>query len=491
MTAPLSLVLVTVDCLRADHVGFLGYRRPTTPFLDSLSSESFVVPNAIVGGVPTYYSFPALLASRHPLQNGRDLIGLAPEEVSLPSHLKKCGFATAAFVAANPYLSARFGYDQGFDIFRDFLGQGVTLAFDGALSRSGRTQLNQFIAKLCHELGPLGRVYDDLYFDYCQRATPAVSSLDSLRPYPAADIIVGHAEEWLESVASGPFFLWLHLMDPHAPYYPNEEAQRSLGMEPMSPRRARYLNCYWNRSDLDPRRLRRQRDAISELYDAGIRWVDSQMERLVERLKSLQLWERSALVLTADHGEEFLEHGARFHASGPMKEELIRVPLILRIPGVSGREVCKNPFSHVDLGPTLLDAMNLRVPADFQGCSRWGAWQRREEWDGPVIVDSTECANPNRPELRPASRVLCVRDARYKLIIRFGPGEEHLFDLDADPSEMKPLPADAQKPVRARLMALASEHIRRARDGQSPEHQLHVLLRDLRAEFSGSMPSIR
>ena len=103
---------MTVDCLRADHVGFLGYQRPTTPFLDSLAKQSFVVPNAIVGGVPTYYSFPAMLASRSPLALGRDLIGLAPREASLPGELKKAGYETAAFVAANPYISSQFGYNQ-------------------------------------------------------------------------------------------------------------------------------------------------------------------------------------------------------------------------------------------------------------------------------------------------------------------------------------------------------------------------------------------
>src|SRR5581483_10539370 len=118
---PNSLVLITVDCLRADHVGFLGYQRPTTPFLDTLSSESFAFSNAIVGGAPTYYSFPAILASRSPLAFGRDLIGLAPGELNLASVLRQNGYATAAFLAANPYLSSRFGYDQGFSRFEDFL----------------------------------------------------------------------------------------------------------------------------------------------------------------------------------------------------------------------------------------------------------------------------------------------------------------------------------------------------------------------------------
>src|SRR5580700_1921838 len=113
-----SIVLVTVDCLRADHVGFMGYARPATPFLDSLARESFVFPAAIVAGAPTYYSFPAILASRYPLALGRDLLGLAPNEPTLASVLHKTGYATAAFVAGNPYLGRRFGYDQGFDAFQ-------------------------------------------------------------------------------------------------------------------------------------------------------------------------------------------------------------------------------------------------------------------------------------------------------------------------------------------------------------------------------------
>src|SRR5713101_3491778 len=100
MGTPKSIVLVTVDCLRADHVGFMGYDRPTTPFLDSLASESFIVPAAIVAGAPTYYSFPAILASRYPLALGRDVVGLAPGESTLASVLRESGYATGAFSAA-------------------------------------------------------------------------------------------------------------------------------------------------------------------------------------------------------------------------------------------------------------------------------------------------------------------------------------------------------------------------------------------------------
>src|SRR5438445_987528 len=121
MGTPRSLVLITVDCLRADHVGFLGYNRPTTPFLDALATESLVFSNAIVAGAPTYYSFPAIMASRYPLALGRDVVSMAPDEPTLASVLNQAGYATGAFLAGNPYLSHRLGYDSGFDTFCDFL----------------------------------------------------------------------------------------------------------------------------------------------------------------------------------------------------------------------------------------------------------------------------------------------------------------------------------------------------------------------------------
>src|ERR1700727_522507 len=223
-----SIVLVTVDCLRADHVGFMGYDRLTTPFLDALAGESFVFPAAIVAGAPTYYSFPAVFASRYPLALGRDVLGLAPDEPSLTSVLKSAGYATASFGAANPYISSRFGYQQGFDTFRDFLEEHSSPLSDDKTSAAPNggivSRLNRRLQAARSAMGPLRSVYDEIYFRYCQRVTPVEPTLDALRRFPAADVIVDHALSWLTSVGNKPFFLWLHLMDPHAPYYPKEDA---------------------------------------------------------------------------------------------------------------------------------------------------------------------------------------------------------------------------------------------------------------------------
>jgi len=203
-----SLILVTVDCLRADHVGFMGYPRPTTPFLNSLAAESFVFPAAIVAGAPTYYSFPAMFASRYPLALGRDVIGLAPHEPTLTTELKEAGYATAAFVAANPYISPRFGYQKGFDIFRDFWEHELDPEVDAppqnpraAAVAGWASWLNRTLYGLRPKMGPLAPVYDELYFQYCQRwAAPNAGSLDALRRFPAADVIVDQAIAWLHSV---------------------------------------------------------------------------------------------------------------------------------------------------------------------------------------------------------------------------------------------------------------------------------------------------
>ena len=314
-----SVILVTVDCLRADHCSFMGYAQPTTPFLKGLAKESFVFPNAVVAGVPTYYSFPAILASRSPLAIGREVLGLASGETNLASTLKDTGYRTAFFGAANPYLSAQFGYDFGFETFSNSPQSNPNLPDSRtARERDNRWSgiVNQALAKISHGVPGLANIYDELYFQYCQRRSFTKSeSLDQLRRFPAADVIVRDAEAWPEfrggkSILSVAAFF----MDPHAPYYPTEEALNRMGQTALTAARAKYLNAYWNRSDLATQRLRRHRNEIIDMYDAGIRWVDEQISRLVTFLQTSKVWDNCVFALTSDHGEQFLDHDARFHS---------------------------------------------------------------------------------------------------------------------------------------------------------------------------------
>jgi arylsulfatase A-like enzyme len=490
--APQSVVLITVDCLRADHVGFLGYGRPTTPFLDSLAAESMVVPNAIVVGAPTYYSFPALMASRYPLALGRDVVGLAPGEPTLASVLNESGYATAAFLAGNPYLSGRFGYDTGFEVFRDFLDTGSDSGLGNPQPSNPLGRLNRALAAASHKLGPLGSLYDDIYFQYCQRlANPPAESFEALRSFPSADVLVKEAGAWIAQNSGRPFFLWLHFMDPHSPYYPKPEAVDWMGDADLTPSRARYLNSYWNRSDVGTSRLKRHREKIIALYDAGIRWVDTQIATLVETLRKSGSWGNTALVVTADHGEEFLDRGGRYHPPSKLYEELIRVPLLLRVPGVGKTVQSQDPFSLVHLAPTLLDAVNISAPGSFRGRSHWKKLQNGENRDDPAIVECVhDCTNPFRTENRLGARVLAIREARYKLMMDFQSSTESLFDLESDPAELHPLAPNEQKPVRKRLLERARQHLVESVQSRDAGYRLDARLRDLQLEWAHSNQKI-
>jgi arylsulfatase A-like enzyme len=277
--------------------------------------------------------------------------------------------------------------------------------------------------------------------------------------------------------------LWLHLMDPHSPYYPVEKAVEQMGQPALTPFRARYLNSFWNRSDLSANRFARHRDEIVALYDAGIRWVDTQMARLVGTLRLLGMWDRCIFALTADHGEEFLDHGGRYHPPARLMEELIRVPLLLRVAGASKREVSQAPFSMVHLAPTLLDAAGVSSPSSFRGHSGWESLRNGLGRDEAAISESVaDCTNPFHRRTRLGSRALSIRESRFKLALNFAAASECLYDLDADPGEHTPLPLNAEKAVRRRLLERAREHLRQSAVERDETMRLRSLLRDFRLD---------
>jgi arylsulfatase A-like enzyme len=470
-----SLLLITVDCLRADHVGFHGYRRGTTPFLDSLAPASFVLPKAIVAGAPTYFSFPAIMASRYPLALGRDVLGIAPQEPTLATSLQEAGYETAAFVAGNPYLSPRFGYHQGFAIFQDFLS--TPLPRDAEPCEPGRfTRLNQVLQRASRYHASASAAYDNLYFRYCQwRVAQRLPSMSQLRRYPAADVIVDQARSWLSRLREKPFFLWLHLMDPHHPYFPPEQAVSELACGDISARRAAFLNAFWSREDVGQNRLLAHREEIVSLYDAGIYWADKQISRLATALQHLPRWDDTVLAVTADHGEEFLENEARYHPPTTLSERLVHVPLLIRVPGLGGVPQPNVPFSLIHLGPTLLDVLHVRQPASFRGSSWWPQIKNGQSQDAPVIVECVHaCQSPFPREHRLGPRLVAVRDTRYKLVLNFHEQTERLFDLANDPSEHRPLDESVCKLERARLLRMALQHLQSGEQCRDPELRLRA-----------------
>jgi arylsulfatase A-like enzyme len=479
-------MLITVDCLRADRVARSGKQSVTTPFLDSLAGDSFIFRNAYASGVPTYYSLPALLASRYPLALGRDVIGIAPGESTIATELKERGFQTAAFIAGNPYVCSADGYSAGLDVFRNFLG-GDEIEFEQAQDSSQqgfRGRVNRWLSKACHNLPELGAAYDEIYFQYCQGSIRNDgASFDTLRKFPSADVIVDCAMAWLQQNSAGPFFLWLHLMDPHAPYYPKAEALEEMGSE-LDSSEARRVNSLWAREGLSSRRLHKKQRSVEALYDGGVRWADRQIGRLANRLVELNLWDQCALAITADHGEEFIDHGGKFHPPVNLHEELIRVPLLMRVPGHPQGPDVNRPIGLIDLAPTLFDTLDIPAPASFRGRSCWRKLKNHEDWDWPVLTECAYgCTNPFRAETRLASRVLSVRKGEYKLVMNFARGSDHLFELSSDPGEVSPLPAGTAGDVRKQLLECAKKHVAESLKSRDLDLRFAAQTRELRAEW--------
>lgn len=479
-----SLVLITVDCLRADRVGFGDSTGALTPFLDSLAKESTVLSDAIVAGAPTYFSFPAIMASRYPIDLGREVLGIAPGEPTIATVLQNAGYDTAAFVAGNPYLTSRFGYDQGFDRFADFMNSKLSVVPEGSLAptNTARSALNRRLERISRGTKITATAYDELYFQYCQWVSGRHElSMDELRRYPAADVLVDAASDWLKERNDRPFFLWIHLMDPHHPYYPPQEALQLSGISDMTPRRARFLNSFWNRGDISPRRLQRHRKEVMALYDAGIRWVDHRLSRFVDVLKLHQRWTETMFVVTADHGEEFLEHGNRYHSPTELSEQLIRVPLLIRAPESSEARTVPGAFSLIHLAPTLLEALNVNVPPSFKGHGLWKDVSSGNAVNHPAIVECLEgCNNPLSVDDRIRHRLMAVRDGDFKLVLRYSRRGDDLYNLKDDPEETSPLPEGIQATQRARLLQCARKHLRDSRDHRDIGLALRARLREIR-----------
>jgi arylsulfatase A-like enzyme len=477
-----SIVLVTIDCLRADHVGFNGYSRNVTPFLNSLAESSVTFSDAIVTGAPTYFSFPGIVASRYSLGLGRDVLGIAPGETTIASVLQNAGYKTAAFLAGNPYLSRRCGYDAGFDQFEDFLSAAVPQeSKDAAPTETKKLSgFNRWLQGVMQTTRLTATAYEELYFRYCQwRSSREDDSMDSLRRYPAADVILDQARDWLKGIRDDPFFLWLHFMDPHHPYYPPEKALQSLGVS-ISAQRARFLNSCWNR-DIRAGRLEPYRDEILSLYDAGVYWVDQQISRFVGVLREACRWDNTIFALTGDHGEAFLEHETRYHLPTNLYEQLIRVPLLVHAANLGVSRVTGTPFSLIHLAPTLLQAAGVAVPADFQGRGYWSEMTGKNFAGEPAITECVEgCTNPFRREDRMRPRLVAVRDQESKLVIRFSEKADHLYDLKTDREELRPLPAQANRQKRARLLRIARTHLAKSREMAGSTLALRARLKEIK-----------
>jgi len=402
-----SVILLSIDALRADHVGYHGYERDTTPFLDEFSERSLRFLNASVTSSHTRESIPSLLTGRYPDTFAE--AGFRLTEPSIAARLSEAGYRTAGF-HSNPYASRAYDFGSGFDKFDDDLtfGQHKLVAL-------AQRALNKFVFNKG---------------EYHARA---------------ADIN-DKSLAWLDSLEDEPFFLWNHYMDVHGPYNP-PDSYNNFTDKTVTSTEAQdlYQKCAKRPSEL----TNEEKQLLVDLYDGEIRYLDAQLQNFVTELQHRDLLERSLVIITADHGEAFGEHGYYAHPRY-LHDELIRVPLTISLPG-EGAETISTMVSTVDLVPTILDWAGLSN-ASLPGTSLISAEVQSER-------ETYTFAGAQGEDENQGVRRFAVRstDGKYLLERDVQTGEitaETGFDLESDPEEQYPLdePASQLRELRRELI---------------------------------------
>jgi arylsulfatase A-like enzyme len=403
---PGSAVLIVIDTVRADHLGSYGYARPTSPALDrwaergavferALASSSWTLPSVgsmLTGQLPSRHEAGVVLAPG--LGWKRDRFARLDDSVpTLAQRLDADGYATAA-VVNNAALHADFGLARGFETWDYF---------------------------------------------------PATDEHNR-----SAAATVDLALAWLDRSSDQPFFLLVHFFDPHLAYDPPEPARGRFsgdytGALGYPVHNALGLRLAVDQLDADDRRF------VADAYDEELLALDGELGRLLDGMAERGLLETTLVVLTSDHGEELFDHGGFEHGHSTF-QELLHVPLMAWGPGVRAGRI-EAPVSHVDLLPTLLDALGRPLPADLAGVSLW-----------PLLRGGS--APPER--MLVAEGLLYGADQRavvrwpWKLVLRADGGQTGLFDLSADPGERHDLSAERPE-VLARLQ---TEPAARLPDGE-------------------------
>ncbi len=413
--ADCNVVLISIDTLRRDHLDLYGYDRPTSPHLDELAKEAVVFDEAVNVGGATLPIHMSMLTSLHPLVHrvtpytGQSL---AEERVTLAESLKAQGYDTAAFTDGG-WVRAKYGFDQGFDL------------------------------------------YDDKGWHFVET--------------------LPKARRWLGAHGTHRFFLFLHTYDVHSgkkklPYDSPEErynlryTRDGYGgfdgcIEDLCASRLLVsLNTRILQNGLDPHTVFSQDELqhMIDLYDGSINYVDDELSGFFQFLRESGIYDNTLVIVTADHGEEFLDHGLFLHHEG-VYGEIARVPLIIKFPGAAfGGVRFSGLVSSVDLMPTVLDVLGLQPPPASDGLSvvpqlRAGAHARKYE----VIASALRSKAQPPPPASDGHDVLpcppsgaraaeyelmasAIRTEDWKLVV----SKRELFDLRADPRERDNVIAD-------------------------------------------------
>ncbi len=406
----MNLILITIDCLRYDHLGCYGYHRDTSPNIDALAARGVKFLQAVSNGGHTPTAFPAILASELPPLQQPSVGDLLQTKVMLAEKLKEAGYSTAAF-HSNPYLSRLHGYDRGFDIFDDSLNnvnfRGVRLRLRAWFSPDtliGRTR------------DKVGKILRPVMQHVGERAIVSAEELTS------------KAISWIETHKKN-YFLWLHYMDVHPPYLPASKYARYFCEQPIERREMYTLYC---KMISEPGQLSfSEVETIIGLYDAEVRYVDKFVGLLLDELGNYS--PDTFIIVTADHGDEFGEHGKFGHHS--VYDGILRVPLMITGPGIEGNTAVKQQVSLINLAPTILQLVGINSPRSFHGKSLIPGIGVEKGKEGTIsAIIHPELGRRNIAYRIPGWKYICTESLDDGCLL----GEE-VYDLRSDSGETKNL----------------------------------------------------
>jgi arylsulfatase A-like enzyme len=384
---PRNVILILVDTLRADRLSAWGYARPTSPNLDAFARESVTFRNARSQSACTFPSANSIFTSRWPaafLGQPEQAMGIPAGVPSLAEILRSRGFHTVAVSASAVVRKSpsRFnpkgGFDRGFDVFQE-----------------------------------------DCVWQH-------------------ADCVNRQAAPHLRR-GEKPLFLYLHYIDPHGPYRPPDSWRHRFATGAPEKEWVRKgdpnpIGDWLYKGEPNPGLTPGDLQYLKDLYDEEIAYFDSQLAALLGSLRAAGLLDDSLVILTADHGEEFLEHGDVKHCRN-LFDTSAHVPMLVRIPGAGGKTVSR-PVQNLDLVPTILDYLGIGAKGD--------------RFDGRSLRSLIEGKTTDELQYGLMGELRSVSDGRFKLIQDLGGKPPALFDLQADPGETRNVLA-AERRTYARL----------------------------------------
>jgi arylsulfatase A-like enzyme len=369
-----NVVLVTIDSMRADRWLAGGAREAGLPTLEALGASGVRFSHAYAPSCWTVHSMSAVLLDRLPSQIRFTPLGVTPEYTFVEP---------AAGSADDPRLFKRY---------TPVPAGAQPAGFIDALRTAGYETAT--VAAYVYYFRAAGLTAK---FEHVDEAGFRALAIDGSGVAPVP--MVERATRFLEARdPQRPFLLWLHFMEPHAPYVAHDPAAQGAGGQAR--------------------------------YDSELRHVDAQLAALQADLQARGLDANTLWVVHADHGEEFGDHGGEFHAT-TLYEEVVRVPLLLRVPGAAGiaPRLVDTPVSLLDLGPTLLDLLGVSSELPLLGRSLLPSLRGEPVPERPVLMECERFTARKRAYLR----------WPFKLIVDRATGSSQLFALHADPHEQRNL----------------------------------------------------